>query len=195
MVPSTVAAVVVFLLMVTPGAAFELQWQRTRPRRDESTFVEISRVLLAGVVFSGAAIATLAVTEAAVSGSAVDVVALVRDGGGYVVRHPELTLRTLAAVVVLALLFGVAANDLLTPPSLRRIAQETAWHTAFGRMARPAARAFLSVQLKDGTTVTGYSAGYSTEPDPQSVTCCSPRPWPSGCPAPLRPANSPRRGR
>jgi Family of unknown function (DUF6338) len=166
MVPSTAATVVVFLLLVTPGIAFELLWQRTRPRRDESTFVEISRVLLAGVVFSGAAVATLVATGAVVSGAAVDLVALVRDGGGYVVRNPDLTIRTLAAVVILALLFAVAAHDLLTPPSLRRIAQETAWHTAFGRMAGPAARAFLSVQLKDGTTVTGYSAGYSTEPDP-----------------------------
>ncbi|MFI0374060.1 DUF6338 family protein [Actinomadura sp. 1N219] len=166
MVPSSVAAVVVFLVLVTPGTAFELLWQRTRPRRDESAFIEVSRVVLTGVVFSAAATATLAGVAALVTGSAVDPVALLRDGGRYVDRHPALTIRSLAALLGLALLYAVAAHDLLTPPNARRIVQETAWHTAFSRMAGRGARAFLSVQLKDGTTVTGYSAGYSTEPDP-----------------------------
>ncbi len=166
MVPSTVAAVVVFLLLVTPGLVFELLWQRTRPRRDESTFVEVSRVVLTGVVFTGAAAVTLVVLEAAAAGSAVDVVALVKEGNRYVTAHPAQVLRTLVATVVLAVLYGVAAHTLLTPSSTRRIAHETAWHTAFSRMAAPGVRPYLSVQLKDGTTITGYSAAYSTEPDP-----------------------------
>jgi hypothetical protein len=166
MVPSTVTAVVVFLLLVTPGLVFELLWQRTRPRRDESTFVEVSRVVLTGVVFTGGAAVTLVVLEAAASGSAIDVVDLLRDGSQYVTEHPAHVLRSVVAVVVLAVLYGVAGHDLLTPASTRRIAHETAWHTAFSRMAAPGVRPYLSVQLKDGTTITGYSAAYSTEPDP-----------------------------
>ncbi|RSM87445.1 hypothetical protein DMH04_10460 [Kibdelosporangium aridum] len=165
MVPSTAAAVVVFLLLVTPGIAFELLWQRTRPRRDESTFIEISRVLLAGVVFSGSATVVVAVAAAVVPGSAADPAVLLRDGNRYMTEHPRLVLVTLAATVLLALCAAVATHALLTPP-MRRIAQETVWHTAFSRMAPTGARVFLSVQLKDGTTITGYTAGYSTEPDP-----------------------------
>lgn len=166
MVPSTVAAVVAFLLLVTPGLVFELLWQRTRPRRDETAFVEASRVVLTGVACTGAAAVTLVVLETAAAGAAIDVVDLARDGNRYVTAHPALALRTLVAVTVLAVLYGVAAHAVLSPPTTRRIAQETAWHTAFSRMAAPGVRPYLSVQLKDGTTITGYSAAYSTEPDP-----------------------------
>ncbi|GAA4529634.1 DUF6338 family protein [Amycolatopsis samaneae] len=166
MVPSTAAAVVVFLLMVTPGIAFELLWQTTRMRREESTFVEISRVLFTGVVFSVLAVVLVAVLAALVPGSAAALPDLVRDTGKYFSAHPVLTLVSLVAVTLLALCFAVAAHDVLTPDTERRIAQETVWYTAFNRLAAPGVRVFLSVQLKDGTTVTGYSAGYSTESDP-----------------------------
>ncbi|MFE0025890.1 DUF6338 family protein [Amycolatopsis sp. NPDC059021] len=166
MVPSTTAAVVVFLLMVAPGIAFELLWQTTRLRREESTFVEISRVLFTGVVFSGVAVTLVAVLGAVVPGAAADLPALLRDTAKYVAANPVLTLISLVAVVLLALCFAVATHDLLTPDAARRILQETAWHNVFDRLAVPGVRVFLSVQLKDGTTITGYSAGYSTESDP-----------------------------
>jgi hypothetical protein len=166
MYPSSVGAIVVFLLVVTPGAGFELLWHRTRPRRSESTFIEVSRVLLTGVVFSGAAIATLMAARVVADGAAVDIVAFVREGTGYVERHAALILRSLAAVPILGLLYGIAAHDLLTPPAMRAIADESGWHTAFSRMAGSGSRAYLSVQLKDGMTLTGFSAGYSTDPDP-----------------------------
>jgi Family of unknown function (DUF6338) len=163
-VPATTTAVVVFVLLVTPGIVFELLWQRTRPRRDESTFVEIGRVLLTGVVFSGLATAVVGVLSA--FGAAASVVALVSDGPAYVADNPGLVLGSLVTVVLLAICAAVATHDLLTPPTMRRIAQETVWHTAFSRMAEPGVRVYLSVQLKDGTTITGYKAGYSTEPEP-----------------------------
>jgi hypothetical protein len=128
MVPSTVGAVVIFLLLVTPGTAFELLWQRTRPRRDESVFAEVSRVLLAGVLFSGAAILTLAVLAWLVAGAALDAVALLRGGQDYVEENAGLALRTAAAVVALALCYAVAVHDVLTPPPSRRITPGTVAH-------------------------------------------------------------------
>jgi len=163
-VPTTAAAVVTFLVMVTPGTAFELLWQRNRPRRDESAFLEVSRVLLTGVLFSGAAAATLVAVEAVAPGTIVDLAGLVAGGGDYVARHPILSVGTLAVGLVVALLYAVAAHDLLTPVGSRRIVQESGWHTALGRLAPSGVRVFLSVQLKDGSTVTGYSAAYSTDP-------------------------------
>lgn len=164
MVPATATAVVVFVLLVTPGVVFELLWQRPRPRRDESTFVEVGRVLLTGVVFSGLATAVVGVLSA--FGAAANIFALVSDGPAYVTNNPGLVLGSLVTVVLLAICGAVATHDLLTPSTMRRIAQETVWHTAFSRMAEPGVRVYLSVQLKDGTTITGYKAGYSTEPDP-----------------------------
>jgi hypothetical protein len=165
-VPATAAAVVTFLLMVTPGTAFELMWQRTRPRRDESTFLEINRVLLTGVLFSAASAATLVAVEAVAPGTIVDIGGLVAGGGGYVEAHPLLSVATLAVALVIALLYAAAAHDLLDAPAARRIGQESGWHTALSRLAAPGVRVFLSVQLKDGSTITGYSAAYSTDPDP-----------------------------
>lgn len=166
MVPLTASAVAVFMLLVSPGLVFELLWQRSRPRRDESTFVEISRVLLAGLVFSGLATLAMVVIGALIPGAAADLPALVADGAGYVARHPGLTLGTLVTVVIVAMCLAIAVHDLLTPRNVRSIVQETVWHTAFSRLAGPGSRVFLSVQMKDGSTITGYSAGYSTEPDP-----------------------------
>lgn len=166
MVPSTTSAVVVFVLLVSPGLVFELLWQRSRPRRDESTFVEISRVLLAGVMFSGLATLVMVVVGTLLPGAAAELPALVSEGSIYVARQPGLTLGSLSTVVVVAVCLSIAAYDLLTPRNVRSIVQETVWYTAFSRLAAPGSRVFLSVQLKDGSTVTGYSAGYSTEPDP-----------------------------
>jgi hypothetical protein len=167
MYPSTAFALVVFLLVVTPGTAFELLWQRTRPRRDETAFVEVSRVLLTGVSFSGAALATVLALDAVTPGDlAVDASAALTEGDRYVRSRPAVVLRTLAAVPVLALLYAVVVHDLLTPAGARRIVTETGWHTAFNRLAGTRSKAFLSVEMTDGATVTGYSAGYSTDPDP-----------------------------
>lgn len=166
LVPSTATTVLIFLLLVTPGVMFELSWQRSHPRRDESTFVEISRVLLAGVLLSGFAAILLAVLGLVTSGVVIDLGALVRDGHRYVETHLGIVVCDVMSLPLLALLLGVAANDLLTPTSAHPIAQETAWHTAFSRATLTGTQAFVSVQLKDGTTITGYQAGYSLEPDP-----------------------------
>jgi hypothetical protein len=166
MVPTTTSAIAVFVLLVSPGLVFELLWQRSRPRRDESTFVEVSRVLLAGVVFSGSATLVIMILDVLISGTAPELPVLVGEGSDYVAQHPGLSLGTLITVVTAAVCLSIAAHDLLTPRNARRIVQETVWHTAFSRLAGPGSRVFLSVQLKDGSTITGYSAGYSTEPDP-----------------------------
>lgn len=108
----------------------------------------------------------LALVGALIPGTAPELPVLVGQGPDYVARHPGLIRGTLITVVMVAVCLSIAAHDLLTPRSARWIAQETVWHTAFSRLAGPGARVFLSVQLRDGSTVTGYSAGYSTEPDP-----------------------------
>ncbi|MFI6307574.1 DUF6338 family protein [Amycolatopsis thailandensis] len=166
MVPSTVTSVLIFLLVVTPGIAVELQWQLTRPRRDESTFVEISRVLLAGVVLTATSAVLLAGLRLIVPGSVIDISELLRYGHKYVASNPGLMIRSVLGIPLLALALGVAAVDLFTSTRARRIAQTTLWHAVFAQAAPMGARTFISLQLKDGTAVTGYQAGYSTDPDP-----------------------------
>lgn len=190
MVPSSVVAVLIFLVLVTPGVAFELLWRRTRPRRDESAFVEVSRVLLAGTGFSAAAITTIIVLEAIAPGSLIDATDMLRTGQQYVSGQPVATLVTAAAIPILAVLYCVVVHDLLTPGRLRRLEQETLWHSAFSRLGDSGVHVYLSVQLKDGTTVTGYLHGYPTEPDPgKRELLLAARP---GEPLTIRPPSAPR---
>jgi uncharacterized protein DUF6338 len=59
-IPATVGGVVTLVLLVLPGLAFELIRQRRRSGRSDSTFVEISRVLVAGLGLGGITITVLA---------------------------------------------------------------------------------------------------------------------------------------
>ena len=49
MVFATIVGIVVLVLLVLPGLAFELIRQRRRAGRDDSLFIEASRVLVAGL--------------------------------------------------------------------------------------------------------------------------------------------------
>jgi hypothetical protein len=59
-IPATVGGVVTLVLLVLPGLAFELFRQRRRWGRNDSTFVEISRVLVAGLSLGGITFTLLA---------------------------------------------------------------------------------------------------------------------------------------
>ena len=62
MVPSTWLSVLFFLLLVAPGALFLLQ---RRTAIADSAFLEISRIVLASLAFSGVAFLVLAVVRQA----------------------------------------------------------------------------------------------------------------------------------
>jgi hypothetical protein len=59
-VPSTLLSVPFFFLFVAPGALFALLSRRRRPAAQDSAFLEVSRIVLASIGFSGAAFLVLA---------------------------------------------------------------------------------------------------------------------------------------
>ena len=65
MVPSTWLSVLFFFLFVAPGALFLLLSKRRRTTIADSAFLEISRIVLASLAFSGAAFLVLAVVHQA----------------------------------------------------------------------------------------------------------------------------------
>jgi hypothetical protein len=164
-VPGTAGTLVGFLLFVTPGIAFELLRQRIRPAREDSAFIEASRVLLAGLLLTALAVLLLGLLHRANSDAVVDVSALVREGSGYAADHIAQLASTATIHLLLVVLLAVAANDLLTGPGSSRIAPETAWYTAFVRSAA-GAQVRLSIQMTDGTTLTGRRADFSDATDP-----------------------------
>jgi len=166
-VPSTLSAVLVFLLLVAPGIAFELLRQRARPPRGDTVFVEISRVLLAGVVISGLVVVLLAITRSISPGWLVDVRSQLIQGASYTAGNLDVIGVTVAAQLVLSLLLAVIGNRVLTPHRGRVITADSSWHVILAHLAGRGLRPFLSVELKDGTLYTGYRAEYSTEVEPQ----------------------------
>jgi len=62
-VPATIGGIVVLVLLVLPGLAFELIRQRRRAGRDDSPFIEVSRVLVAGLSLGAITEALLALVS------------------------------------------------------------------------------------------------------------------------------------
>lgn len=54
MIPDSLTAVLSFLLLIAPGIVWELQRTRHEPAVKESALIELSRVILASLAFTGA---------------------------------------------------------------------------------------------------------------------------------------------
>lgn len=175
-VPATVGGIAVLVLLVLPGLAFELIRQRRRAGRDDSPFVEGSRVLIAGLSLGAITEALLALVSLAGPRSIVSLSGLfttehwVTDHllvSGWTAWAYGLVSVTLAALAA-AILPGMNPGGDNHP--------ESGWVTAFDRLPRlirevqqlpdtPVAR--LSVRLADRTVYTGDLAEFSVGSAPE----------------------------
>lgn len=172
-VPATIGGIVVLVLLVLPGLAFELIRQRRRAGRDDSPFVEASRVLVAGLSLGAITEGLLALVSLAGPRSIVSLSGLfttehwVTDHllvSGWTAWAYGVVSVTLAALTA-AVLPGMNPGGHSHP--------ESGWITAFDRLPRlirdaqklpatPVAR--LSVRLTDGTVYVGDRAEFSVGP-------------------------------
>src|SRR6266545_3205043 len=105
MVPGSWLAALLFLLLVAPGLLFDLLSQRRRAGSPESTFREVSRVVLSSLAFSGVAFAALVVVRIVHPAWMPDPRRLLEPKGAYARDHYRLIFRT----VVLEASLAVAA--------------------------------------------------------------------------------------
>ena len=175
-VPATIGGIVVLVLLVLPGLVFELIRQRRRAGRDDSPFVEASRVLIAGLSLGAITEVLLALVSLAGPRSIVSLSGLfttehwVTDHllvSGWTAWAYGLVSVTLAALAA-AILPGMNPGGHNHP--------ESGWVTAFDRIPRliremqqlpdtPVAR--LSVRLADGTVYVGDQAEFSVGSAPE----------------------------
>jgi hypothetical protein len=175
-VPATIGGIVALVLLVLPGLAFELIRQRRRAGRDDSPFMEVSRILVAGLSLGAITEALLAVVSLAGPRSIVSLAGLfttqhwVTDHllvSGWTAWAYGLVSVTLAALAA-AVLPGMNPSGHNHP--------ESGWVMAFDRLPRlireaqhlvatPVAR--LSVRLTDGTVYVGDRAEFSVGPAPE----------------------------
>jgi hypothetical protein len=175
-VPATIGGIVVLVLLVLPGLAFELIRQRRRAGRDDSPFIEASRVLVAGLSLGAITEALLALVSLAGPHSIVSLPGLFHTEhwitdhllvSGWTAWAYGLVSVTLAALAA-AVLPGMNPGGHNHP--------ESGWVMAFDRLPRlireaqhlpatPVAR--LSVRLTDGTVYVGDRAEFSVGSAPE----------------------------
>jgi uncharacterized protein DUF6338 len=175
-VPATISGIVVLVLLVLPGLVFELIRQRRRADRDDSPFLEGSRVLIAGLSLGAITEALLALVSLAGPRSIVSLSGMfttehwVTDHllvSGWTAWAYGLVSVTLAALAA-AILPGMNPGGHNHP--------ESGWVTAFDRIPQliqemqqlpdtPVAR--LSVRLADGTVYVGDRAEFSVGSAPE----------------------------
>lgn len=167
MVPATWAALLIFVLFVAPGLAFDLLSQRRVARAAESTFREISRVVLASICFSGATLAALVAVRTAVPTSAwwpPELVRLVRGDEQYITSNFASLFWTLLVSTAVSMALAFGTHCLLVGRSGgSTIEQGSAWTQAFKADCPPGKEPRIVVRLDDDSAYMGAVNEFSAD--------------------------------
>lgn len=165
--PETVGSFVAFLFFVTPGLAFELLRERSRPQRQHTPFRETAIVVIASVAFSSIAVTLLAGVRSIWPAWMPDPQALAADPGDYAAEHVGIVARALAIEVVTATMLAFVWHRLLCrfrPGG--QMSANPAWFEITNGNANPRRdRVLAFVELEDGSALRGFIKGYDFAPD------------------------------
>jgi hypothetical protein len=179
-VPGSWLSVLLFVVLVAPGLAFDLLSDRRRGGFPESTFREISRVVLASFFFSVLAFAVLVVLRVVEPGWMPDPRRILGNSRAYVPDQYRLIFRALLIQAGLGLLLAFLAHLWLARDHGVRVQKISAWIgrqlgerirrvNAWSRVFEedcPAGKApYARVRLKSGYVYTGFVAQFSHDFD------------------------------
>jgi hypothetical protein len=162
-VPDTTAALASFMLLVAPGIAFELLWEQKRPSQVDSTFREISRVVLASVCFSGLSLVLLSVVRIIKPKWMPDPGAWIRSSAAYVADHYRLVGRAVVVELVLALTFAAIASMWFSRRGSGKINPVSVWFQVFRTKAPAGKLPYVRVLTKQNSVYGGVVSDYRTE--------------------------------
>jgi hypothetical protein len=178
MVPDTAAALGVFLLLVAPGLVYQLLRAGSRPESERSAFREASVVALTSLLFSGAAVALLAVARAISPGLLPDPGLWLQQGSEYLHDHYRLVARGVLVELAFALVLAFAVHrwlDLATTNAYwrrvtatvlgegRRLEAVSIWFRLFHVDYRKGEHVFVTVETIGGDVYTGYVVAYTVD--------------------------------
>jgi hypothetical protein len=164
-VPSTWLSVLFFFLFVAPGALFVLLSKGRRATFEESAFLEISRIVLASLAFSGVAFVVLILVRDVQPDWMPEPRQLVAKGGAdYFRDRYALILRTVFIGTALACLVAWATNRfLVSRQGGATIKPISAW-TQVLKLQCPAGHdSYVRARLDDGVVYTGLVADFSSD--------------------------------
>jgi Family of unknown function (DUF6338) len=165
-VPSSWLSVVLFFLFIAPGLLFDLLSEQRRAGFSESAFREISRIVLASLVFSGFAFSVLAIVREVQAAWMPDPRRLLDPKDAYAKDHYVLILRTLVLQGSLALTAAWAWHLFLAwRQGGATIRQVSAWTQVFKRDCPEGHDAYARVRLEGGIIYSGLVANFSSDLD------------------------------
>jgi hypothetical protein len=166
MVPTTLASLAIFVVLLLPGYTFVRRRQRVHPSRERSAFSEIASVVFAGVVFDATVLALFLAAHKAFPAMPPDLDRLFADPGAYGRRHYyEIALWSvilILAATALANLSGTRLGRALvnawsgSPSDVH----QSAWWLLFDEQ-HPGKTKFVSCVLEDGSLIRGAVFSFS----------------------------------
>jgi hypothetical protein len=164
-VPGSWLSVLFFFVFVAPGATFVLLSRRRRATFEESAFLEISRIVLASLIFSGLALLVLAVVRYFEPDWLPDPSRLVaNEGTDYFRQRYALVLRALVIWTAIACAAAWATNWLVGRfQGGASIKPVSAWSQVFKGDCPPQHHAFVRVRLNNGVVYSGLVASFSSD--------------------------------
>lgn len=165
MLPASLGAAAAFLLLVAPGIVYELTRQRRRPTRQDSGFIEASRILLAGSFIAITTLVLLVLAGTAGNGFFVSPHDVLLHPTSYAAVHPARVLGTIAAYLAVAATSAVFAADCRTYGGSRSlIVPDSAWFLMLERLAPTEAEVHLAATLTDGSAYMGRKVSFTSDP-------------------------------
>jgi Family of unknown function (DUF6338) len=165
-VRSTWLSIVLFLLLVAPGLLFDLLSERRRVSATESTFREISRVVLASLFFTAVGVLVVGIVRAVHPAWMPDPRLLLRDGHTYVTAHYSAIWWALVAEAGVALGSAFGVDYLIArrkkPPRLRSV---SSWQTVLRDECPDGFVPYVRIRQTDGSVLLGHVARYDADLD------------------------------
>jgi hypothetical protein len=161
-IPGTALGLVLFVASLGPGFVYVRVAERYGPRADRSQLEEAVEMLVVGAVVSS--ISALTILWAGHKLAGLDTDALSTDAQRYLVRHPGAGFGAVACFLTLGYALGALLGWIRFAGRERPVKTNThAWHRAFYEDRPEHTWAFVTLELDDGSRVSGSAWRWTAE--------------------------------
>lgn len=165
MIPTSWLSVLFYLLLVAPGLLYDLLATRRRPLANESTFREISRIILASLIFSIVSFSLLLTVGSFIKGWLPDITQLLFHPSVYLPGHYFIAVRALITegIIAFALVGGLHLAQLWrTDVRLRPV---STWTRVLRQELPRGCVPYVEVRLDNGMTYIGRVGHFTADLD------------------------------
>lgn len=163
MLPESWLSLALFAFLVAPGLVFDLLASRRRVGRAESTFREISRVILASTAFSTVGLLVVALVGTLRPSWMPDTRQLLTRPDPYVYDHLARVIGALAIQLIVALGTALLVHTVLARRSGSSLRAVSPWRRALRHDAPEATAPHVRIRLRSGTVYVGRVNHYTAE--------------------------------